>query len=342
MGQPIPTRPGLYQLVEMTVAGYSSKDTRRVYTSRILRWLASKEVEEWGISRESVYQYLVRLDGEGQSAGAINQVQAAINAFVRECEARGMIGAVEAQSVYGVKLRGRRPKQSKKGRWLDQGEVGKLIEGQQAQPDQSAQPASSSDSSESEPDKETARVMELERARDGALLAMLLGCGLRRSEAVNVRWEQYRQIEGRMCLVDVLGKGAKLSTLPVPDWAVELMDAWEVEGREGLGRDEEDYVLCRVRSKEVRGEEEGGEKPLSSEWVRQRVVKMVARAGVEGKVNPHDLRRTLAQLMRAAGVELEQVKEVLRHDSVRTTERYLGIGMELEKGKAGVDRVEWK
>jgi len=26
---------------------------------------------------------------------------------------------------------------------------------------------------------------------------------------------------------------------------------------------------------------------------------------------------------------------------VRTTERYLGVGMELEKGKAGVDRVEW-
>lgn len=337
MGQPLPTRPGLYQLVDMTVAGYSSKDTRRVYTSRILRWLASGEVGEWGLSRESVYRYLVRLSEEGQSVSAINQVQAAINAFVRECEARGLVGSVEAQSVYGVKLRGRRPKQSKKGRWLDKGEVGRLIEGQQGTDSSNA-----AGNSDSERGKEVSRVLELERARDGALLAMLLGCGLRRSEAVGVRWEQYRQIEGRMCLVDVLGKGAKLSTLPVPDWGVELMDTWEVEGREGLGREEGDYVLCRVGGKEVRGLGKGGEKPLSSEWVRQRVVKMVERAGVEGKVNPHDLRRTLAQLMRAAGVELEQVKEVLRHDSVRTTERYLGVGMELEKGKAGVDRVDWQ
>jgi integrase len=55
----------------------------------------------------------------------------------------------------------------------------------------------------------------------------------------------------------------------------------------------------------------------------------------------HDLRRTLAQLMRRAGVELEQVQYILGHSNVVTTERYLGGSIELEQGKAGVDKVEW-
>jgi integrase len=46
-------------------------------------------------------------------------------------------------------------------------------------------------------------------------------------------------------------------------------------------------------------------------------------------VKPHDLRRTCAKLCRAGGEELEQIRLLLGHASIRTTERYLGVKQDL-------------
>jgi integrase len=41
-------------------------------------------------------------------------------------------------------------------------------------------------------------------------------------------------------------------------------------------------------------------------------------------VAPHDLRRTCARLCHDAGGEIEQIQYLLGHESVQTTERYIG------------------
>ena len=51
-------------------------------------------------------------------------------------------------------------------------------------------------------------------------------------------------------------------------------------------------------------------------------------AGVTG-IAPHDCRRTYAKLCRAAGGELEQIQMLQGHQSVQTTERYLGTRQDL-------------
>ncbi|WP_255551604.1 site-specific integrase [Granulicella sp. dw_53] len=43
----------------------------------------------------------------------------------------------------------------------------------------------------------------------------------------------------------------------------------------------------------------------------------------------HDLRRTCAKLCRKSGGDLEQIKFLLGHSSIQTTERYLGSDQEI-------------
>jgi len=45
---------------------------------------------------------------------------------------------------------------------------------------------------------------------------------------------------------------------------------------------------------------------------------------------PHDLRRTFAQLGYEAGVPITQLSVVLGHSSVKTTQRYLNLDLDLE------------
>jgi site-specific recombinase XerD len=61
------------------------------------------------------------------------------------------------------------------------------------------------------------------------------------------------------------------------------------------------------------------------------IVKQAA-AGIE-KLAPHDLRRTSARLCHLAGGELDQIKFLLGHVSLQTTERYLGCKQKLRGGQ---------
>src|ERR1035441_3022796 len=48
--------------------------------------------------------------------------------------------------------------------------------------------------------------------RDGAMLGLLLGCELRRSEVVGLRLDQLQSREGHWVIVDLVGKGRQLRT----------------------------------------------------------------------------------------------------------------------------------
>jgi integrase len=64
------------------------------------------------------------------------------------------------------------------------------------------------------------------RGRRDAALIGLLGCGLRRSEAVALRLDQIQLRGGHWVIADLFGKGGRLRTVPVPDWCKALMDSW--------------------------------------------------------------------------------------------------------------------
>lgn len=62
---------------------------------------------------------------------------------------------------------------------------------------------------------------------------------------------------------------------------------------------------------------------LSDRAIWDVVTTSATEIGIE-HFGDHDLRRTCAKLCRKAGGDLEQIKFLLGHSSIQTTERYLG------------------
>ena len=71
------------------------------------------------------------------------------------------------------------------------------------------------------PDRE-----RLKGKRDRALLALLLACGLRRHEAVALTLDHLQQREEHWAIVDLMGKGGHVRTVPVPDWVKSELEVW--------------------------------------------------------------------------------------------------------------------
>jgi integrase len=81
----------------------------------------------------------------------------------------------------------------------------------------------------------------LKGKRDRALLALLLACGLRRHEAVTLRLDHLQQREEHWAIVDLIGKGGHVRTVPVPDWVRTELDDWLAAVRIDRGK-----LFCRV------------------------------------------------------------------------------------------------
>jgi integrase len=154
--------------------------------------------------------------------------------------------------------------------------------------------------------------------RDRAILAVLLGCGLRRSEAAALTFIHLQQRDGRWCIVDLVGKHGRVRTIPVPTWTKVAIDAWTAAASLADG-----YLFRPVN----RADHTSGER-LGEKVVWQMLQQYSEAIGVPGMA-PHDARRTCAKLCRAAGGELEQIQMLLGHASVQTTERYLGTKQDL-------------
>ncbi len=158
----------------------------------------------------------------------------------------------------------------------------------------------------------------LKGKRDRALLALLIGCGLRRSEMAALSFENIEQREGRWVLPDLVGKGGRVRTVPLPAWVKSGIDAWSsaaglCEGKVFRSIDKKGLVWGQGITAKVIW------------WV---VLRYAKKVGIP-KLAPHDLRRTCAKLCRAAGGDLEQIQLLLGHASIQTTEQYLGTRQNL-------------
>jgi hypothetical protein len=68
--------------------------------------------------------------------------------------------------------------------------------------------------------------LTLKGGRDRAILAILLGCGLRRAEVAKLQLRGIQQPEEHWALVDLMGNGRHVRTVPVPDWVKAAVDEW--------------------------------------------------------------------------------------------------------------------
>jgi integrase len=154
--------------------------------------------------------------------------------------------------------------------------------------------------------------------RDHAMLAMLIGCGLRRAELLCLTLESIQRREEHWVIADLVGKGGHVRTVPIPDWVKATVDAWTDVANITHG------TVFRAINKAGRVWGDGMSPKVLWDVVRA----AAARAGID-KLAPHDLRRTCARLCHLAGGELDQIQFLLGHVSIQTTERYLGCKQRL-------------
>ncbi|SRR6266404_4886623 len=55
---------------------------------------------------------------------------------------------------------------------------------------------------------------------------MLLGCGLRRSELVGLETDEVQTRQEHWAIVDLIGKGGHIRTVPIPQWAKQALGLW--------------------------------------------------------------------------------------------------------------------
>ncbi len=154
--------------------------------------------------------------------------------------------------------------------------------------------------------------------RDRAMLAMLIGCGLRRGELLALTLESIQQREDHWVIADLVGKGRHVRTVPIPTWVKTAIDEWTVAAGITNG------VVFRAINRAGRVWGNGMSPKVLWDVVRA----AAARANID-KLAPHNLRRTCARLCHLAGGELDQIQFLLGHVSIQTTERYLGCKQKL-------------
>ncbi|MEM9928268.1 MAG: site-specific tyrosine recombinase XerD [Bacteroidota bacterium] len=147
--------------------------------------------------------------------------------------------------------------------------------------------------------------------RDRALLETLYACGLRVSEATNLKLTHLHFDEG---FVRVTGKGNKERIVPIGDEAIHHVDIYEEYVRKVLPKikPEAENILFLNRR--------GGQ--LSRVSVFTAVKKYAAAAGIEKNISPHTFRHSFATHLIEGGADLRAVQEMLGHESILTTEIY--------------------
>src|SRR6059036_496580 len=150
------------------------------------------------------------------------------------------------------------------------------------------------------------------------MMAMLIGCGLRRAELLGLTMNSIQLREEHWVIADLAGKGGHIRTVPIPLWVKKAVDAWTEAAEITEGR------VFRSINKAERIWGNGMTPKVLWEVVKD----AAARARIE-KLAPHDLRRTCARLCHLAGGELDQIQFLLGHTSIQTTEQYLGCTQKL-------------
>jgi integrase len=282
---------GWEKLKTLVLDSVSSPITKRVYNMALNEFLAwFQQAPRPGFTKPTVSAWRVSLEDRRLGSSSIIIRMSAIRKLATEAADNGLLAPELAAGISRVKSA--KTQGIRTGNWLSQRQAQALL---------------------SAPDISTLRGL-----RDRAILAVLLGCGLRRSEVAALTLAHLQQRDGRWCIVDLVGKHGRVRTAPMPTWVKVAIDAWASPAGVAEG-----YVFRKVnRADRVTGE------ALGEKVVWQLIKPYSEAAGVPG-IAPHDLRRTCAKLCRSGGGELEQIQLLLGHASVQTTERYLGTKQDL-------------
>jgi len=250
---------GWEKLKALVLDSVSSPITKRVYNMALDEFLVwFQQAPRPGFTKATVSAWRVSLEARGLGSSSIIIRMSAIRKLAAEAADNGLLARDMADGirrVNSVKSTGIRV-----GNWLSLKQAQALL---------------------SAPDITTVKGL-----RDRAILAVLLGCGLRRSEVAALTFVHVQQRDGRWCIVDLVGKHGRVRTVPVPTWTKVAIDAWTSAA--GLV---DGYMFRSVS----RADRPLGER-LGEKVVWQMLRQYAEAIGIPG-IARHDARRTCAKFV---------------------------------------------
>ena len=150
--------------------------------------------------------------------------------------------------------------------------------------------------------------------RDDAMLHLLYATGLRVSELVNLREENWHE-DGGISILQVTGKGGKQRLTPVGREAAALVTEYRQSGRRELlaGRNSA-YLFVTARGR-----------PMTRQSFWQIISRRGRLVGIERPITPHSLRHSFATHLLANGADLRSVQQLLGHSDISTTQIYTHV-----------------
>jgi site-specific recombinase XerD len=273
------------KLRRVVLDGVTAENSKRNYALALDELSSFCADRQEPVSRTLILAFRAAMLDRDLSASTINVKLSAVRKLINEAKRAGVVGAEEAAQMTDIP--NVRQQGTRLGNWLTRDQAKDLL----AVPDRST----------------------MKGKRDYVILSLLVGCALRRNELARLDVETIQLREGRWVLADLCGKGRRIRTVAVPMWVRQGINAWMTAA--GV----EDGRLLRRVTKAGKPKGEG-----LSDWAVWSVVEQAAKEIGIQRFGAHDLRRTCAKLCRKAGGDLEQIKFLLGHSSIQTTERYLG------------------
>ena len=173
----------------------------------------------------------------------------------------------------------------------------------------SARPISVDDTQNLLNEAETSSKTPWISARDTALLSLLYGCGLRISEALSLNVGSVTDHD----FIRIVGKGSKEREVPYPDPVRSRIELY--------------FSLCPISSLQKDRAlfvNRKGDR-LGARLTQRRMQQLRAKLGLPDSATPHALRHSFATHLLSGGADLRALQELLGHESLLTTEKYLEV-----------------
>ena len=239
--------------VIVSLRSFESQRSYRHSIDEFVAWYCS--APRLSFNKAVVLRYRLHLEDRQLAAGTINVRLAAVRRLAYEAADSGLLSPDLAAGIRRVK--GAKRLGARLGNWLTAQQARILWQ---------------------LPDAST-----LKGKRDRAILAVLLGCGLRRRELTELTVEHFQQREDHWAIIDLIGKAGHVRTVPVPSWVKGTVDEWLTASGIVAGR----LFRCVCRTGMVWGIE-------MTEKVVWHVVKQYAeKVGILARA-PHHFRRSCA------------------------------------------------
>src|SRR6185312_6762960 len=187
------------KLKTLVLDSVSSPITKRVYNMALDEFMGwFQQAPRPGFTKATVSAWRVSLEDRRLGSSSIIIRMSAIRKLAAEGADNGLLAPELAAGI--SRVRSAKTQGIRVGNWLSLRQAQALL---------------------SAPDIATNRGL-----RDRAILAVLLGCGLRRSEVAALTFRHVQQRDGRWCIVDLVGKHGRVRTVPMPTWVKVAVDAW--------------------------------------------------------------------------------------------------------------------